>query len=141
LTDCEILGQPASIASPTEDLVSRLRDAQTRPAILLVASHCESTPGPIGPIPRIQLPGKAPAPWSARRRFFFESLAVRFAKNFTPEMREGCSQGATMLRFRRALLQQSDPLGFLFTAYGPADLATRPPSAAAAVQSAVVEPA
>ena len=65
----------------------------------------------------------------------FERLASEFAKAFTPKMLEGDSLGLTMLEFRRTLLREGNPLGFLFTAYGPADLAaeasaTKAPTAA-----------
>jgi hypothetical protein len=173
-----------SIAPPGEDLVERLRDAQGRPVLLLVASHCEAKQGALASTPRIQLPGAGhwlePAalideaadysPWRrpqplvvlaacgtaaadleglsdfvasflnagasavvGTEAVIFENLAVRFASTFTPEMLDGKTLGATILGFRQELLRHGDPLGFLFTAYGPADLAAAAPPVTAIV--------
>jgi hypothetical protein len=163
-----------TLAAADEDLVARLRSPAKRPAVLLVASHCETTPGPFETL-RIQLPGEDrwlepsdildavrddKSPWRepqplimlvacgsasadltsladfvaaflnagaaavvGTEAIIFEDLAVDFAVEVTPAMLSGRTLGEIILAYRRALLRKGHPLGFLFTAFGPADLA------------------
>jgi hypothetical protein len=163
-----------SVATESEDLLARLRDDETRPAILFVASHCELETDGGRKTPRIQLPGSDR--WLRPRQIIedtidnarwrephplvmlaacgsgspdlgsfgdfvaafldagasgvvgteaaiSEGLAARAALFITPSMLDGATLGQVMLQFRRDLLRAGDPLGFLFTAFGPADLA------------------
>ncbi len=69
----------------------------------------------------------------------FEGLACRFGKEIAAALFVGESLGAAVLRFRRDLLQQANPLGFVFTPYGDAGLARRDiPGSAPHSQAGVV---
>jgi hypothetical protein len=168
-----------SIATPRDDLVSRMWEPEKRPAILLVASHCEMDGEAIA-APRMRLPGsdrwlkpgqlsqmllEKEEGWSDPHALVllaacesgaadlasvndfvgtfldvgagavvgteapvFEALAMRFARELTPAMVKGKRLGEALLDFRRALLRERNPLGLLFTAYGPAELATAKPA-------------
>jgi hypothetical protein len=66
--------------------------------------------------------------------FVYDGLAKRFAVEVTDAVIKGSTVGAAILRFRRSLLLDLNPLGLVFTAYGQADLAcAKQPSAAAVV--------
>jgi hypothetical protein len=54
----------------------------------------------------------------------YEGVARRFAVEVSEALVAGKSVGVAILEFRRRLLQNLNPLGLLFTAYGFADLAT-----------------
>jgi hypothetical protein len=54
----------------------------------------------------------------------YEGVARRFAVEMSEALMAGKSVGTAILEFRRGLLQNLNPLGLLFTAYGFADLAT-----------------
>jgi hypothetical protein len=169
-----------SVATPEDDLVSRMWEKEKRPAILLVASHCEMD-GEALAAPQMRLPGSdrwlkpgqlsemllekaegwddphalvllaacesGAADLASVSDFVgtfldvgagavvgteapvFEALAIRFARELTPAMLNGAKLGMAVLEFRRALLREGNPLGLLFTAYGPAELATARPAA------------
>ena len=55
-----------------------------------------------------------------------EGIARRFAVEMSEALVGGTSVGAALLEFRRRLLQNLNPLGLVFTAYGFADLAAPP---------------
>jgi hypothetical protein len=173
-----------SIATPKDDLISRMWEPERRPAILLVASHCEMDGEKIA-APQMRLPGSdrwlrpgqllemlrekeegwddphalvllaacesSAADLASVSDFVgtfldvgagavvgteapvFEALAMRFARELTPAMLEGRRLGVALLDFRRTLLREGNPLGLLFTAYGPAELATAQPAAQVAL--------
>ncbi len=54
----------------------------------------------------------------------YEGVARRFAVEMSEALVAGASVGDAMLAFRRRLLQNLNPLGLVFTAYGFADLAS-----------------
>jgi hypothetical protein len=54
----------------------------------------------------------------------YEGVARRFAVEMSGALVNGTSVGVAILEFRRRLLQNLNPLGLMFTAYGFADLAT-----------------
>lgn len=171
-------GDWLTIAEANEDLLVILRSDETRPAILLVASHY--VPEAVGnrSVPRIKLPGlnrwlrpseiidetadfdswADPHPLVVlatcasgkadlcsfsdfisafldagasgvvgTEAAISEGLAIRLALFFTPSILNGQKLGSLMLDFRRDLLRAGHPLGFLFTAYGSADLTAAPP--------------
>lgn len=53
----------------------------------------------------------------------FEGIASRFGEEVAADLLDGKSLGEAIVRFRRSLLQQLNPLGLVFTPYGSADLA------------------
>ncbi|HVR39277.1 MAG TPA: CHAT domain-containing protein [Thermoanaerobaculia bacterium] len=53
----------------------------------------------------------------------FESLARRFSRSVAEALLKNQSLGVAVLDFRRELLHELNPLGFVFSAYGDADLA------------------
>jgi hypothetical protein len=52
----------------------------------------------------------------------FEGLAIRFTKEMTRALLNHLPLGEAVLQFRRGLIDEYNPLGFVFTAYGDADL-------------------
>jgi hypothetical protein len=57
----------------------------------------------------------------------FSGLLSRFAAEVTGSLLEGASLGAALTGFRRRLLSERNPLGFVFNALGNADLTLTPP--------------
>lgn len=53
----------------------------------------------------------------------FEGIASQFGEEVAADLLDGKTLGEAMVRFRRSLLQQLNPLGLVFTPYGSADLA------------------
>ena len=56
----------------------------------------------------------------------FAALAARFAEEVTSELWNGRPLGTAVVGFRRRLLAEFNPLGFLFSAYGDSDLCIAP---------------
>jgi hypothetical protein len=72
----------------------------------------------------------------------FEGLAARFGKALVQAVLTNRSLGEAMLAFRRALIAELNPLGFVFTPYGDADLKVEAGAVAAPLSaSAVAVPA
>jgi hypothetical protein len=67
----------------------------------------------------------------------YEGLAARFGKEMALAIVQNRTLGQALLEFRRGLLLEQNPLGFVFTPYGEADLALETAATAAPVETAL----
>jgi hypothetical protein len=106
------------------DMVQK-RDKWTEPNPVVVLAACQSAAVDLGTLTNF-LNAFADARASAvvgTEATIFEDLALRFAKEVTLAIvSKKHSLGKAILAFRRGLLNDFNPLGFVFTPYGAADL-------------------
>jgi hypothetical protein len=120
----------------TSDITNRVQKASewTDPHTVVVLAACDSVGADVGTLTSF-LSAFADARASAvvgTEVTVFEALAARIGDAIATAMmrnEQAQSLGATVLALRRALLVEGDPLGFVITPYGNADLVRASPEA------------
>jgi hypothetical protein len=111
-----------------DEIIERAQEERrtwAKPHPLILLGCCEGTAADLGTLTGF-LSAFADAHAGAvvgSETVVFEGLACRFGKEITAALFGGASLGEAVLRFRRDLLRQASPLGFVFTPYGDAGLA------------------
>lgn len=115
--------QPSDLLNRLQELPKERRKwKEPNPVILLAA--CESTDIDLGTLASFlgAFADSRAAAVVGTEVVVFEGIAARFGREVAADLLEGKRLGEAMVRFRRSLLQQLNPLGLVFTPYGSADL-------------------